>query len=60
MYKYEDIYFKKMETISEDKFKYYNYIFIRFLRYLVIVLFINVFTDHEIIAPVILICANVI
>jgi hypothetical protein len=60
MYKYEDIYFLKMESISENKFKYYSYVLLRFLRYFVIVLFINAFTDHQIVAPVILIFANII
>jgi hypothetical protein len=60
MYKYEDIYFLKMETISENKIKYYYYVFVRFTRYLIMTLFICVFTQHEIIAPVILICINVI
>lgn len=44
MYKYEDIYFKKMESISEGKLKYFNYVFIRFARYFIIALFICVFT----------------
>jgi hypothetical protein len=49
-----------MESISENKIKYYNYVFLRFLRYLIVALFINAFTGHEIVAPIILIFVNVI
>jgi hypothetical protein len=60
MYKYEDIYFMKIETISENKIKYYIYVFLRFFRYLVMALFINAFTDYQIVAPIILIFINLV
>ena len=49
-----------MLTTSEKHFKYYFYIAIRFLRYLIIALFIAVFPEHEIVGPIILICANLV
>lgn len=60
MYKYEDIYFKKMQTMGQNKIKYYYYVFVRFFRLFIMTLFICVFTGYEIIAPIILIAANVI
>lgn len=60
LYYYEDIYFRKMVTTSERDFKYYLYIAVRFGRYLIMALFIAVFTYHEIIGPIILIAVNVI
>jgi hypothetical protein len=50
----------KIETISENKIKYYIYVFLRFFRYLVMALFINAFTDYYIVAPIILIFINLI
>ena len=47
-------------TGGETEFKYYLYIWIRFARYLLITLFIAVFTSYEIISALILIFVNLV